>query len=102
MKSCSATKLRALYQRKKGRDLFDLSFALKQSRTDRDRILAAFSTYMKRSGSSVSRSEFESNLEAKLDDPAFAEDLAPLLAPNVDWNPKDAARLVQKTLLSKL
>jgi predicted nucleotidyltransferase component of viral defense system len=28
--SCWAPKLRALYQRKKGRDLFDLAIALKQ------------------------------------------------------------------------
>ena len=40
------TKMRALYQRKKGRDLFDLAMALKKSSVDADRIVAAFSEYM--------------------------------------------------------
>ena len=40
------TKMRALYQRKKGRDLFDLAVALKNSSADAARIVAAFSEYM--------------------------------------------------------
>ena len=39
------TELRALYQRKKGRDLFNLAVAL-DGQVDRDRIIAAFSQYM--------------------------------------------------------
>jgi predicted nucleotidyltransferase component of viral defense system len=42
------TKLRALYQRKKGRDLFDLATALKVPAVDPARIIAAFSEYMDR------------------------------------------------------
>ena len=41
-----ATKLRALYQRKKGRDLFDLAVALEDSRSDPDRFVQTFRTYM--------------------------------------------------------
>lgn len=40
------TKLRALYQRKQGRDLFDLAVALGSGRTDPERIANAFLRYM--------------------------------------------------------
>ena len=40
-----ATKIRALYQRRKGRDLFDLWLALEHLLIDPDRIVDAFSTY---------------------------------------------------------
>lgn len=40
------TKMRALYQRKKGRDLFDLAVALRKTSVDAKRIVAAFSAYM--------------------------------------------------------
>ena len=37
-----ATKLRALYQRRKGRDLFDLTIGLKDERCNASRVVAAF------------------------------------------------------------
>src|SRR5207344_1808278 len=40
------TKLRALYQRKKGRDLFDLALALQRGGVSADRLVAAFKRYM--------------------------------------------------------
>ena len=41
-----ATKLRALYQRKKGRDLFDLMAGLEDGRSDPQRIAQTFRSYM--------------------------------------------------------
>ena len=73
------TKLRALYQRRKGRDLFDLWLSLNQGMLVPQRVLACFSEYMKREGYSVSRAQFEQNLHEKQFDPAFLEDLKPLL-----------------------
>ena len=49
------TKLRALYQRRKGRDLFDLATALDKEFVDPKRIVTTFSEYMKRGGHSVTR-----------------------------------------------
>ena len=40
------TKLRALYQRKKGRDLFDLYYALENLELDIDKIIECFHAYM--------------------------------------------------------
>jgi len=74
------TKLRALYQRKQGRDLFDLATALQRTDVAPVRIVAAFLEYMKHGGHKVTRAQFEKNIAAKLLDPAFTADIGPLLA----------------------
>jgi predicted nucleotidyltransferase component of viral defense system len=94
-----ATKLRALYQRKKGRDLFDLATALKVSAVDPARVIAAFSEYMDRGGHHVTRELFEQNLASKLDDPQFTADIGPLLARGYSWDVADAAQAVTSRLL---
>lgn len=70
------TKLRALYQRRKGRDVFDLSTALARlADLDRDEVVRCFRTYMDAGDTPVSRAEFEQNLAAKRTDPAFLGDV---------------------------
>ncbi len=80
------TKLRALYQRKKGRDLFDLWWASRQVKVDFDRVVCCFVEYLAAEGHGVSRAEFEANLAGKLQDPVFLADLQPLLAPGITWD----------------
>lgn len=95
------TKLRALFQRRKGRDLFDLWAALNAS-ADPRRIVEAFRAYMKAEGASVTRAAFEKNLAAKLGSRAFSDDLRPLLAASLAYDPAEAARLVSAELLALL
>ena len=97
-----ATKLRALYQRKKGRDLFDLAIALEKGTVDPDRIAAAFSDYMDHGGHRVTRAEFERNLAAKLGDPQFDADIGALLAPGYAWDGASAGAAVGDRLLTRL
>ena len=66
------TKMRALYQRKKGRDLFDLWLALRMMDTDPRRIVECFRGYLDHEGVKVSRAVFEANLAAKLEDESFS------------------------------
>lgn len=75
-----ATKLRAMYQRKKGRDLFDVAIAIAQ-RPDLDprEVVNCFRRYMEFAGTRVSRADFEANLASKVTDPVFLGDVAPLL-----------------------
>lgn len=94
------TKLRALYQRKKGRDLFDLATALKHPGIDPIRIIAAFSEYMDKGGHYVTRALFDQNLAAKLHDPLFIADIGPLLAPEYRWDIADAAQAVSSQLIA--
>ena len=97
-----ATKLRALYQRKKGRDLFDLATALDAASVAPTRIAAAFAAHMAHTGDPVSRATFERNLTAKLRDRQFRSDIGPLLAHGYSWDVEAAARQVSARLVSLL
>jgi predicted nucleotidyltransferase component of viral defense system len=97
-----ATKLRALYQRKKGRDLFDLATTLGDSAVDPDRVAAAFIKYMARSGHPVTRALFERNLADKLCDPQFSADIGPLLAGGHHWDLTEVTRTVSERLIALL
>lgn len=81
-----ATKLRALYQRKKGRDLFDLWLALDRELVDPAQLLACFQRYMAAGGHEVSRAQFESNLHEKRAAALFRADIGPLLRPDTSWD----------------
>jgi predicted nucleotidyltransferase component of viral defense system len=97
------TKLRALYQRKQGRDLFDLAIALRHGHADAKRIVQAFQEYMRHEGNSVSRAEFEENLTRKLKDPEFHADIGPLLAVDAaECDVEAEAALVSESLISLL
>jgi predicted nucleotidyltransferase component of viral defense system len=84
------TKLRALYQRKKGRDLFDLGLALQRDDISPERIVEVFAKYMEADGAKVTRAMFEQNLVAKKKDPIFTADMTPLLAHGQAWDFDDA------------
>ena len=96
------TKLRALYQRKAGRDLFDLARALENPAVNPDRIVGAFSEYMNRDGHKITRAQFEKNIAGKLHDPEFAADIGPLLAAGFTWDIKTAAPIVSSRLIERL
>lgn len=102
MEELLATKLRALYQRRKGRDLFDLWIGLGIKGTDPTRILQAFRRYMEAEGTRVNRSAITKNLVAKITCSQFNNDLRPLLGPGVDYDAAEAAALVMEKLLSHL
>ena len=97
-----ATKMRALYQRRKGRDLFDLATGLADGRSDAGRIVAAFREYMEREGNPVTRAMFERNLAAKIGDVQFDADMSALLRPGFEWRPAEAARIVSEQLIPLL
>src|SRR5262249_55669475 len=97
------TKLRALYQRKKGRDLFDLSEALvRLDGLDPSKVIACFGRYMDHEGRRVTRAEFQDNLVEKALDNAFVCDLPPLLAPGVSIDMARAHERVLEAFVSKL
>jgi predicted nucleotidyltransferase component of viral defense system len=76
-----ATKLRALLQRNKGRDLFDLSHALDVFEgLDRNRVVECFGQYLEQTQTPISRAVAEQRMFAKLNSPGFLTDLRPLLA----------------------
>lgn len=96
------TKLRALYQRKKGRDLFDQWICHTALAPDPDKIVRSFSRYVEASGLRISRSEFEANLETKVVDPAFNADVLPLLREPDAYDFESALAYVREALVSRL
>jgi len=97
-----ATKLRALYQRKKGRDLFDLATAGNLAEVDPQRVVACFVGYIEREGRRISRLEFEANLAAKIQDRDFLADVPALVAAGTEFDATQAAHRVREDFLARL
>ncbi|MFO7888700.1 MAG: nucleotidyl transferase AbiEii/AbiGii toxin family protein [bacterium] len=96
------SKLRALYQRKQGRDLFDLWYALTHAKTNHNQIISSFHRFMKASNAIVTREEFENNLQQKMKDSQFLTDTSALLRTDVLFDYQGAFKLVMNKLISKL
>lgn len=97
------TKMRALYQRKKGRDLFDLLVMLQNfPELDRQKIVDCFLYYLNKETLQISRAEFERNMHQKLKDKIFLEDVIALLPPNREYNHETSYTHVHKELIGLL
>jgi len=96
------TKMRALYQRRKGRDLFDMWLAITQADVDSTRIIEAWKFYMKQEDNSVSQKEFLENIEKKILDQDFLGDMEGLLRPGYSYKIIEAYELVKKEILEKI
>ena len=98
------TKLRALYQRRKGRDLFDLYQALHSGMLiNSDAVLECYRHYMSiSSGRPPSCREFLMNIDNKMADPEFLGDTVALLRPEVQYAPQDAYLKVRGELIDKI
>jgi predicted nucleotidyltransferase component of viral defense system len=83
------TKLRALLQRHKNRDLFDLNEGLLQLGLDCDRVIACFEHYLALEEHSISRANAEERMLKKLSQ-SLTEDIAPLLPAGVRFTDDDA------------
>jgi predicted nucleotidyltransferase component of viral defense system len=96
------TKLRALYQRKKGRDLFDLWYGIEYGNVDLEKIIYSFRRYMEYMNLTVSRREFQQNLQLKIRDPNFTGDIAPIIRDGTSFILEEAYDKVVSKLLEKL
>jgi predicted nucleotidyltransferase component of viral defense system len=77
-----ATKLRALLQRQKGRDLLDLFHVLATFEgLNAARIVECLGLYLERDGTPISRAQAEQRMFAKLAAPRLIADIRPLLSP---------------------
>ena len=98
------TKLRALYQRRKGRDLYDLYKALiKVPELNKNEIIQCYHEYMKFVVAyPPSQKQYLQNMEAKMRDPEFLGDIAALIRPDENYNQKVAYELIKTELLERL
>lgn len=97
-----ATKLRALFQRRKGRDLFDAWHIFGTDLVDRDMVIELFQKYCERGGTLISRKTFMDNMEQKSLNSDFREDITRLHPKGSTWNFDEAFELVQENVISKL
>jgi predicted nucleotidyltransferase component of viral defense system len=97
-----ATKLRALYQRRKGRDLFDLWYVASQNLINLDQVIDIFKKYCANDGIKISGKEFIQNLEIKKTNPDFKLDMDFLLPQNRNWNFEEAYQFIVSNVISRL
>ncbi len=97
------TKLRALYQRRKGRDLFDLYWALKNQQVDTEKLIRCYRAYMKFSvDNPPTQKQFLINIEEKMTDREFLEDIHIILKPGIEYNNDVAWERVRKEIIEKI
>lgn len=98
------TKLRALLQRSKNRDLFDLAYGLDQLALDVDKLIACFDHYLALEDKAITRAMAEQRMLEKLTR-NLTEDIAPLLPAGIRFDEADALRafeLVWTELVARL
>lgn len=97
------TKLRALYQRRKGRDLFDLHKAISTQNVDIEKIIRCYREYIAFVvDNPPTQREYLLNMEQKIEDAEFLGDIEMLLRPDEKYNPVEAWKLVRNLLVEKL
>ena len=96
------TKLRALYQRRKGRDLFDLWLTLTSVDVERRLIVECFKRYMDSMNLRVSGPEFRLNMRDKVIHPDFVHDMDNLLRPGEKFDIQEAHALVDREIIELL
>ncbi len=83
------TKLRALLQRRQGRDLFDLHEGIKQLGLNTGKVIECFEHYLEAQGHPISRAEAEQRMLEKLTR-SLTEDVDPLLPAGLRFSEDDA------------
>lgn len=97
------TKVRALYQRRKGRDLFDLWKSLSTQTLDIDKIIQSYHKYMQFVvDTPPTQKQYLQNMELKLQDSEFIGDTAMLLRPDAEYNPQEAWEFIWTELIEKV
>lgn len=97
-----ATKFRALYQRSKGRDLYDLWLSLSELSADPDDIVRAFNHYNAFHGVNISRAEYQKNIFLKMKDVDFLSDAKKVLAESSNFDAQMAFELISEKLIARL
>jgi len=97
-----ATKLRALYQRRKGRDLFDIWYLVNRKIINLDRVFDIFFKYNVYNNVKISREDFLKNMELKKSHRDFNIDMNVLLNSQLDWNFDKAYQFVMDNVISRI
>jgi hypothetical protein len=96
--------MRALYQRSKGRDLFDLDYSRLNIELDLNQIIQCFKEYIKfgTENRPPSKKEFLMNIEEKEKNLDFTGDMEALLRPEIAYNQEAAFKWLKSELIEKI
>lgn len=109
-----ATKIRALYQRRKGRDLFDLWLVFSKNLANIEETLKIFKKYCDHGGLKISKDLFLKNLELKRLNKDFQFDMnvllphqfppynVPFIPNQTDWNFDEAFEYVKSEIINRI
>lgn len=89
------TKLRALLQRRKNRDLFDLSEGLQQLKLHPENLIQCFEHYLGLEGTTISRAAAEQRLLERLEF-SLTEDIAPMLPVGIRFDEQQALQAIAR------
>lgn len=96
------TKVRALYERRKGRDLYDLYKALQNPELNPDNVICCFKGYMEKEEKKPSYKLYISNMEDKMKNEEFLGDTKTLLRPDEIYDVQQAYKIVKEFIIDKL
>ncbi len=97
------TKIRALYQRLKGRDLYDLYKALTLANLNIEKVLTCYHEYMKFVvDNPPTQKQYLQNMELKMKDREFLDDTVSLLRVEETYDYEKAYDLIKTNLLKKI
>ena len=97
-----ATKLRALYQRRKGRDLFDVWYAVDRKLINLDKVFDIFFEYNAYNNVKISGEDFIKNIDLKKNHRDFNMDMRVLLPSKLHWNFDEAYQFVLDNVISRM
>lgn len=97
------TKMRALYQRRKGRDLFDLEHALANTEINTNQLVKCYKEYMAFSVAvPPTQKMYIANMEEKMQDGEFMEDIYTILRPGIEYDNVKTYGIIKSELIEKI
>jgi predicted nucleotidyltransferase component of viral defense system len=97
------TKIRALYQRRKGRDLYDLYKALSLASMNIEQVITCYHEYMKFVvDNPPTQKQYLQNMELKMKDREFLDDTVSLLRVDEKYDFNKAFELIKTEILEKI
>jgi predicted nucleotidyltransferase component of viral defense system len=96
------SKLRALYQRSKGRDLFDLWFLLSKQMLDIKKVIKVFKEHGVYTNQVVTKEMFEKNMLEKSKNENFRNEIANLIVKGTNWNFDEAYKTISTDIIASI
>ncbi len=97
-----ATKMRALFQRRKGRDLFDVDLIFRNNMADINQTITIFQAYCQHNGTHITGKQFHQNMLLKRATEDFGTDMELLLPESTNWDFNEAFEYVLNNIITKI